>query len=495
MNTILRIFTIPVLAVSLLTSCKSEPDNKAAMEFGTVRFKEPFVGILKSRPAILEKSLEYPPFSWFVPDTLPVVKTMKVEVNDEFLRGKIDAKFAIVGTDGRPYDGVTFQMGNIPIEDYVFKPTQSDNRIAVTCRVSPSIGDADLKGNVIVSSKGLDLVNGLAASTDETAVMDWHITQKQKVNWPLWLVWLITALLVIALVLLILYFIVKFIIFILKYILSALKSLKDAITKRLKSLQGHSKMKIRINESNIKQKTETEKEKKKREPKEKEEKLHPYLAERQAILLSSASVREKAIALYEAFQFYDYNLRLTPDYRDRQFDLLDPSIQSAFEDLWDKFYKAPNNNGKWSGEEKNSIWIPDDSYVPKNKSYSNIHNKPWWMIKQYYHFSGLRFDKGRAIFKNIADQSVFLYDFEKYIDPNDYSNREKLHEAAFSALSKKLHKKIEDVRKYKEKNIYVWHEDHDCCTLYLVPQEIHGNIDHFGGIGMLKVLRDNGFVS
>lgn len=60
---------------------------------------------------------------------------------------------------------------------------------------------------------------------------------------------------------------------------------------------------------------------------------------------------------------------------------------------------------------------------------------------------------------------------------------------------KKLHKKIEDVRKYKEKNIYVWHEDHDCCTLYLVPQEIHGNIDHFGGIGMLKVLRDNGFVS
>ena len=174
---------------------------------------------------------------------------------------------------------------------------------------------------------------------------------------------------------------------------------------------------------------------------------------------------------------------------------MDPSIQSAFEDLWDKFYKAPNNNGKWSGEEKNSIWIPDDSYVPKNKSYSNIHNKPWWMIKQYYHFSGLRFDKGRAIFKNIADQSVFLYDFEKYIDPNDYSNREKLHEAAFSALSKKLHKKIEDVRKYKEKNIYVWHEDHDCCTLYLVPQEIHGNIDHFGGIGMLKVLRDNGFVS
>lgn len=64
------------------------------------------------------------------------------------------------------------------------------------------------------------------------------------------------------------------------------------------------------------------------------------------------------------------------------------------------------------------------------------------MIKQYYHFSGLRFDKGRAIFKNIADQSVFLYDFEKYIDPNDYSNREKLHEAAFSALSKKLHKKL-----------------------------------------------------
>lgn len=231
-------------------------------------------------------------------------------------------------------------------------------------------------------------MNGLAASTDETAVMDWHIAQKQKVNWPLWLVWLITALLVIALVLLILYFIVKFIIFILKYILSALKSLIDAVTKRLKSLQGHSKVKIKINGSNVKQETE----KKKREPKEKEEKLHPYLAKRQAILLSSAPVREKAVALYEAFQFYDFNLRSTPDYRERQFELLEPSLQSAFEDLWKKFYKAPKNNGRWSGEEKNSIWIPDDSYIPKNKSYSNKHNKPWWKIKQYYHFSGLQFD-------------------------------------------------------------------------------------------------------
>ncbi len=271
MNTIVKIFTIPILAMSLLTSCEKKPEVKAAVEFGTVRFKEPFVGVLKLRPAILEKSLKYPPYSWFVPDTVTVMKTMKVEVNDEFLRGKIDAKFALVGPDGRPYDGVTFKMGNIPIEDYVFKPVQSDNRIAVTCRVNPSIGNADLTGNVIVSSKGLDLVNGLAVSTDETAVMDWHITQKQKVNWPLWLVWLITALLILALVLLILYFIVKFIIFILKYIASALKSLIDAITKRLKSVSGDSKVKIKMNGSNFREETESEKDKKKREPKEKED--------------------------------------------------------------------------------------------------------------------------------------------------------------------------------------------------------------------------------
>lgn len=275
MHTIVKIFTIPILAMSLLTSCEKKPEVKAAVEFGTVRFKEPFVGVLKSRPAILEKSLKYPPYSWFAPDTATVMKTMKVEVNDEFLRGKIDAKFALVGPDGRPYDGVTFKMGNIPIEDYVFKPVQSDNRIAVTCRVNPSIGNADLTGNVIVSSKGLDLVNGLAVSTDETTVMDWHVTQKQKVNWPLWLVWLITALLVIALVLLILYFIVKFIIFILKYIASALKSLIDAITKRLKSVSGDSKVKIKMNGSNFREETESEKDKKKKRTQGKGRKIAP----------------------------------------------------------------------------------------------------------------------------------------------------------------------------------------------------------------------------
>lgn len=245
----------------------------------------------------------------------------------------------------------------------------------------------------------------------------------------------------------------------------------------------------RVNSKNAKQSSQKEKKREKEE-----DELDEYLAERQSILLSSMSVNEKAVALYEAFQYYDYDLISDSEYRDKQFHLMSKQLQSAFDDLWDNFYIAPTSNGFWSGEEKNSVWIPDDSFVPKNKGYNNLDQKTWKQIKSENDFYGLRFEKGRALFEDVADKVVCINNFDELIDPRDSKNREKLHEEAFRLLSETMGSSVDDVRKYKEKNNLVWHEDHDCYTLYLVPREIHDNINHFGGIGMLKVLRDNHFV-
>jgi len=40
--------------------------------------------------------------------------------------------------------------------------------------------------------------------------------------------------------------------------------------------------------------------------------------------------------------------------------------------------------------------------------------------------------------------------------------------------------------KWKDENVYVWHECIDLKTLQLVPREIHDNVTHQGGVAILK---------
>lgn len=220
-----------------------------------------------------------------------------------------------------------------------------------------------------------------------------------------------------------------------------------------------------------------------------------YLKKRNDILTDpSAHISDKAKALTEILTYLDYDCR--PNDKDEQFHSLDPRIQDALEELWGKYYAAPKQNGRWSGEPCDSTWIPDDSFVPPNKSYSNLHALSWRDIKRKHSFSGLRCDRGRFRFDEIAHYSVTVPDFASLVDS---PVRTALHEAAFARLARKLGKSVEEVKAIKEsaydhspmgqKNL-VWHEDTDCLTLYLVPQEIHGNITHFGGIALCQILKN-----
>ena len=201
------------------------------------------------------------------------------------------------------------------------------------------------------------------------------------------------------------------------------------------------------------------------------------------------------IELVRLLQRLDYDL--SAERKEAEFRALPSNVRNALETLWSgrhDFYKAPTSNGHWSGEPKNSLWIPDDDYVPPCRSYSNWHNLSWREIKRKHGISGVRFVRGVAQFSDVAKHAVRLDDFAHYVDVNDPGERSALHNAAFAALSRRMGCSADDIRNMKEDtdNILVWHEDVDCRTLYLVPREIHDNIPHFGGIALLKILRDNG---
>ena len=199
----------------------------------------------------------------------------------------------------------------------------------------------------------------------------------------------------------------------------------------------------------------------------------------QQIESSAVSPRQKAEAIVKLLTWLDYDCPASE--KEKAFQSLDHNVQSALEELWEKYYASPKSHGHWSGEPCDSVWIPDDDYTPPNKSYSNLHGLTWREIKRKHGFTGLRCTRGRFRFDEIALCKVSLPNFAELVTSSD---REALHESAFAELARQLGKTIEDVKAIKEsandhspmgqKNL-AWHEDIDCKTLYLVPQEIHGH--------------------
>lgn len=221
--------------------------------------------------------------------------------------------------------------------------------------------------------------------------------------------------------------------------------------------------------------------------------------QKQEIIINPENnTRQKAEALVGLLTWLDYECPAAE--KEGAFRSLDPHVQTALDELWVKYYAAPKGNGRWSGVVCDSVWIPDDVYTPPNKSYSNIHGLTWREIKRKHGFKGLRCERGRFCFEDIAWYSVKLHNFVELVTSSD---REALHEAAFAQLTRQLGKTVEEVKAIKEsandhtpmgqRNL-AWHEDIDCETLYLVPQEIHGNIIHFGGVAMCQLLRRHNLI-
>ena len=209
-------------------------------------------------------------------------------------------------------------------------------------------------------------------------------------------------------------------------------------------------------------------------------------------LSSATTLNEKALALMGIKVRLDEIVPL--EEHDRQYYLLPECIQTLYDTLWEKMI-VPKSHGRWYGEEGNSLWIPDDDYCPPNKSYSNVSGLSWAQIKAKYGIKGIRYQNYLPCFEDIQAESVTV-DYAKSGFDRYSGGDSSLHELAFAALSKKKGWSKEEAYAFKEdrahdwpiKKPLVWHELPDCKTMILVPQEIHGNIPHFGGIAMASLI-------
>ena len=140
--------------------------------------------------------------------------------------------------------------------------------------------------------------------------------------------------------------------------------------------------------------------------------------------------------------------------------------------------KLPLNGGVWTGERGNSNWIPDDNVIPTNRKGSNPEGKTNREIKDKYGFEFIPFKDGEPDFSKVVKGEVQI--------DNYTPKRHKNFSQADMQLAKERGVSPQEIKKWRLENKYTWHERKDCKTMQLVPTEVHGNIEHKGGISEIK---------
>ncbi len=144
----------------------------------------------------------------------------------------------------------------------------------------------------------------------------------------------------------------------------------------------------------------------------------------------------------------------------------------------------PRNGGEWTGEPGDSTWKPDPERIPPEKSrnpehpYSNPDELSWQEIQDKYRIDGIRFNNGEADFSEVARGTVEIDDFT--------DDRSSNFEQADEKMAEQRGCTPEEVEQWRKENNYTWHECGDCKTMQKVPNEVHANVAHSGGVSEYK---------
>jgi hypothetical protein len=142
------------------------------------------------------------------------------------------------------------------------------------------------------------------------------------------------------------------------------------------------------------------------------------------------------------------------------------------------------SNGHWeNGVPGDGDWYPDRDYTPPPKSkkeppYNNPNNLTFGEILDKYGIDHISFKNGEPDFSEVCKGTVKIQPFTDSRDDN--------FDKADIELAKQKGCSPEEVRKWRKENNYTWHECQDMKTMQKVPNEIHANIPHSGGISEAK---------
>lgn len=158
----------------------------------------------------------------------------------------------------------------------------------------------------------------------------------------------------------------------------------------------------------------------------------------------------------------------------------DKPLGSIFENL--KNCPIEGNNGYWEGERGNSKWIPECDYIPaevRGRTYANPDGLTMGQLLDKYGIdSGILYKNGEPNFSEVSKGDV-------EIEPFSTQRTDNFDRADITLAAQKECAPAE-VARWRKENNYTWHECKDMRTMQKVPNEIHANFSHSGGISEAK---------
>ncbi len=163
-------------------------DTSTYFDLGTGTYREPFVGILSSRPKILVWSMSIPPYKYFADDTLRFRRDFNIEFNDESIR-YYEQKKEETQIMFKSQPGVLFspESLNVPAKPGLM-------RFSTICTVNPELGNVVTMSKMEINNAAVDEVNSMkVSSTGNASIKDCRAAQKIRRPWVLWYLWLLTV--------------------------------------------------------------------------------------------------------------------------------------------------------------------------------------------------------------------------------------------------------------------------------------------------------------
>ena len=262
---------------------RNKPVEK--MSFKKATYKEPFQGPFRWCRRYLEPTLNFPPYKWCVSDTALTTMPVLISFNEESMRSHSRIRLEMKGADDNTSTHlITYNDGKTEFISAYAEPDTVD----ISVKILPGIPTTKFEGKIVAYVENIDEINGIESTSNSMNVGIWSL--KYKKGWPviLWLLWIASLLLVLAIIAYTVYWLVKGL-----------------------SLLFHA---ININNG-------------------------------------SNSV------------------------------LVNTSFAT----------RVPKSNGKWSGKEGDSMFIPDKNVRPKNKKYNNMHNKTYGQILKENGIKGINY--------------------------------------------------------------------------------------------------------
>lgn len=223
---IIKFFCV-ILCVSVIVGCSNKEDSgNQSEEIAMVDFDE---GVYRPNPFKFLDNI--PPFSWLgTPDSVICQSEITISFNEDAVRSKSAGTIYLADANGNRVKGI--RMGDNNEYEIAFVAADKEVTIPVTIRVNPEVGDSLLTGSIMVVADKLDVVNDTKLMSYATPVAGWQMKHQIGINWWRWLLLILVAALILAILFFICYGLVKAFIALFEYFSEYLYNRRRKTQKR-----------------------------------------------------------------------------------------------------------------------------------------------------------------------------------------------------------------------------------------------------------------------